>query len=909
MKDARQAKDFAPIAAVDTAMPVTGLTEAEARLRLAKGGANEMPEPVQRSMLRLAGELISEPMVLLLLACGAIYMVLGDWQEAMMLQGFVFVVLGISFVQRHRSEQSIRALRDLASPCAMAERDGKLINILASELVVGDLIVLSEGDRVPADVQLISVSNLSIDESMLSGEALPVMKQCAVRNAKTSQPSSRQSAQPSEPESIPESAQYSDQSRSYAYAGTMVTSGTARALVVATGTQSALGRIGLSLAGIAPALTPVQQETAKVVKYAAMTGLALATALTILYWMTSGDWLHSVLAGLTLAIAVLPEELPLVLSLFLGLGAWRLAREQVLTRQISAVELLGAATVLCVDKTGTLTTNHMTVRRLWSFVAAYDANQAATQAATQLAIAPLQEELHGILEYAVLASHRRPFDPMELAIAEAGQRLLSGTEHLHSDWDLVEDYPLAPDMLAMSRVWQSPDRRELMIASKGAPEAIVDLCHFDAAQVDAVMRQVLAMARDGLRVLGVACATFPNGELPDKQHDFHFSFLGLIGLEDPVRADVPQAIRDCQAAGIRVVMLTGDHPATAVSIAKQAGLNTESGVISGSELAEMDEEILALRLPASHIYCRVQPEQKLRLVRAFQAAGEVVAMTGDGVNDAPALRAADIGVAMGARGTEVAREAAAIVLLRDDFSSLLTAVRYGRRVFANLRKAIVFVIAVHVPIVGLSIIPVLMGWPMVLMPVHILFLQLIIDPACSIVFEAQPLDPDAMTQPPRPKTQKLFDRFVLMRGLWQGFGLMGLLLLVYGVTRSVLPIDAQRDQLARTLSFVVLVLANLALIYVNLSWSSGVGRSIKRLNFPFVCIVIASLVALGLALYVPALTRLFAFTEPTPVMLLIAMAVAGISLIWFELIKNLRVHYLVESQQGAREGYSDSKPA
>ncbi|NDI84273.1 HAD-IC family P-type ATPase [Undibacterium sp. B2R-29] len=909
MRDATQADDFTAIAAVDTAIPVTGLTEAEARLRLAKGGANEMPEPLQRSMLRLAAELISEPMFLLLLACGAVYMVLGDWQEALMLLGFVFIVLGISFVQRHRSEQSIRALRDLASPRAMAERDGKLINILASELVVGDIIVLSEGDRVPADAQLISVSNLSIDESMLSGEALPVMKQCAVRNAQTSQPSSQQSVQQTEPESVPESAQYSDKSRSYAYAGTMVTSGTARALVVATGTQSALGRIGLSLAGIAPALTPVQQETGRVVKYAAMTGLALATALTILYWITSGDWLHSVLAGLTLAIAVLPEELPLVLSLFLGLGAWRLAREQVLTRQISAVELLGAATVLCVDKTGTLTTNHMTVMRLWTFAAAYDANQAATQAATQAAIAPLQEELHGILEYAVLASHRRPFDPMELAIAEAGRRLLLGTEHLHSDWDLVEDYPLAPDMLAMSRVWQSPDHRELMIASKGAPEAIVDLCHFDAAQVDAVMRQVLAMARDGLRVLGVACATFPSGELPDKQHDFHFSFLGLIALEDPVRADVPQAIRDCQAAGIRVVMLTGDHPATAVSIAKQAGINTESGVISGSELADMDQEILALRLAASHIYCRVQPEQKLRLVRAFQAAGEVVAMTGDGVNDAPALKAADIGVAMGARGTEVAREAAAIVLLRDDFSSLLTAVRYGRRVFANLRKAIVFVIAVHVPIVGLSIIPVMMGWPMVLMPVHILFLQLIIDPACSIVFEAQPLDTDAMKQPPRPKTQKLFDRFVLTRGFWQGLGLMGLLLLVYGVTRSVLSIDVQRDQLARTLSFIVLVLANLALIYVNLSWSRGVGTSIKRLNFPFVCIVTASLVALGLALYVPALTRLFAFAEPTPVMLLTAMAVAGLSLMWFEFIKNLHVDYLVDSQQGMREGYSDSKPA
>jgi len=536
--------------------------------------------------------------------------------------------------------------------------------------------------------------------------------------------------------------------------------------------------------------------------------------------------------------------------------------------------------VLCVDKTGTLTVNRMTVTRLWSAQASYETTQAGTT--------PLQEELHGVLEYAVLASHRRAFDPMETAIGEAGKRLLANTEHLHNDWTLVDDYPLSPEMLAMSRVWQSPDKIERLIAAKGAPEAIVDLCHLDAEQGGRIIEQVRAMAVDGLRVLGVAWASFPAGALPDQQHDFNFVFLGLIALQDPVRPDVPAAIAECQAAGIRVVMMTGDHPATAVSIARQAGLNTGAAVITGTELAAMSDDLLAARLADTSVFCRVQPDQKLRLVRAFQTQGDVVAMTGDGVNDAPALKAANIGVAMGARGTEVAREAAALVLLNDDFSSLVTAVRYGRRVFANLRKAIVFVVAVHVPIVGLSILPVLFGWPMLLMPVHILFLQLIIDPACSVVFEAEPLEPDAMQLPPRRSDQKLFDRSVMVRGLWQGCGLLVLLLAVYAGARRWLPADAQRDDIARALTFVVLVLSNLGLIQANRAWgrTSLLGNVDSNRHFSW--ITAATLAVLGVVLGVPAISRLFSFSLPAPAMFLMALGLAGISMVWFETVKRVQ---------------------
>jgi Ca2+-transporting ATPase len=829
-----------------------GLSQTEARLRLERDGPNELPASRPRGVLRLLGQVLLEPMFLLLVACGAIYMALGDRQEALMLLGFVFVVISITFVQQQRTEHSLQALRDFSSPRALALRDGQPLRLAGRELVHGDVVLLAEGDRVPADLRLDESSNLAVDESLLTGESLSIEKHAAL-------PTDGESAAPG------------DANHAWVYSGTLVVRGTAHGTVVATGERSALGRIGKSLAGIGSESTPIQRETRRVVNGVAVVGLLLAGALALTYWVLLGDWLHSLLAGLTLAMAVLPEELPVVLTIFLGLGAWRLAREHVLAKSIPAMELLGAATVLCVDKTGTLTANRMALRRLWSDPAAFDSAYPSGAA--------LPDALHGLLEFAVLASHRRTFDPMEAAIADAGRRLLANTEHLHADWTLVDDYPLSGEMLAMSRVWQSPDQRGRVIAAKGAPEAIMDLCHLSPAQRQRITNELGAMAGDGLRVLGVAQAGFAAMALPQSQHDFDFEFLGLIGLEDPVRADVPKAIAECRAAGIRVVMITGDHPVTAQSVARQAGLAIDGTAITGAELALLSDEQLGARMNNTSIFCRVQPEQKLRLVQAFRARGEIVAMTGDGVNDAPALKAAHIGVAMGARGTDVAREAAALVLVNDDFASIVTAVRHGRRVFANLRKAIVFVIAVHIPIVGLSVVPVLLGWPMLLMPVHILFLQLIIDPACSIVFEAEPMESDAMAVPPRRPDARLFDAAVLTRGAWQGAGLLALLLAIYAGARAV----SRSDDVARALTFMVLVLSNLSLIQANRSWGRPVLHQMR--NPHLVWIALATLTLLACVLGIADVRRLFSFELPPARMLAAGAGATLVGLLWFEAVK------------------------
>jgi Ca2+-transporting ATPase len=843
--DLRDASAFSP-----AGDPARGLSQAQASALLARDGPNELPASARRGAWAALREVVAEPMFLLLVACGAIYLALGDRHEALMLLGFVLVVIGITWVQKRRSETSLEALRDLSSPRALVIRDGQTVRVAGRELVCGDIVLLAEGDRVPADLLLLEAAGLSLDESLLTGESVPVLKRSAALSAGEAPPA-----------------------EALALSGTLVTQGSGRGRVLATGARSALGRIGESLRVITSEATPVQREMKRIVTWVAVLGLSLAAALALAWGLSRGDWLHGLLAGLTLAMAILPEELPVVLTIFLGLGAWRLAREKVLTRSMPAVELLGATTVLCVDKTGTLTMNRMAVRRLWA-----EGGGHALPAAAQA----LPEAFHGLLEYAVLASHRRAFDPMEVAIAEAAQAQLAGTEHLHRDWELVEDYPLSRELLAMSRVWRSPDHRHLLVAAKGAPEAIVDLCHLPPEQCQAIAREVDALARDGLRVLAVARAAFGPPSLPPQQHDFDFAFIGLIALEDPVRPDVPAAIAECRAAGIRVVMITGDHPHTAMAIGRQAGLAVDGRFLTGADLDALDDAALAARLADTDVFCRVQPQQKLRLVQAFQARGEVVAMTGDGVNDAPALKAAHIGVAMGARGTDVAREAAALVLLDDDFASLVTAVRDGRRVFANLRKAITFVLAVHVPIVGLSVVPVLLGWPMVLMPVHILFLQLVIDPVCSIVFEAEPLEAGAMRQPPRAPGARLFDRQVLVRGLLQGAGLFAVVLAAYAHARAA----SGSDEAARALTFAVLVVASLALIQINRRWMRAPGQA-GPWNTAFGAIALATLSLLALVLGVPGIAALFAFAVPAPGLLGAGAGLCLLAMAWFEVVRRI----------------------
>ncbi|HLI28437.1 MAG TPA: cation-translocating P-type ATPase [Chloroflexota bacterium] len=826
-----------------------GLSREEAARRLAAEGYNELPATRPRSLWALALTVLREPMILLLLAAGTLYVLLGDLAEAVLLLASIGLIVGINLYQEWRTERALAALRALSSPRALVIRDGEPLRIPGREVVRGDIIVVAEGDRVPADAVVLACVNLAVDESLLTGESVPVRKR------------------PGRPGLVPALPGGDDQP--FVYSSTLVVSGLGVAEVQAVGAQTAVGRIGKALQTLSPEPTRLQRETRQLVQVLALMALLLCAVVAGGYGLTHADWVGGLLAGITLGMALIPEEFPVVLAVFLALGAWRLARHHVLTRQAPAIEMLGAATVLCVDKTGTLTLNQMAVCRLFARGVVYEVGDTAP---------PLPEPFHEVLEFAVLASQRDPFDPMERALKALAEQSLAHTEHLHHDWILVREYPLSPELLALSHVWRSPEGGDYVVAAKGAPEAIFDLCHLDAATTAALAQQVEAMAADGLRVLGVAKARFRAPELPRMQHDFAFEFVGLVGLVDPVRPTVPAAIQECYAAGIRVVMITGDHPRTAQHIARAIGLQPLDAVLTGPELDQLSDDALRQRLRHVAICARVTPEQKLRLVNALRANGEIVAMTGDGVNDAPALKAAHIGIAMGGRGTDVAREAADLVLLDDDFSSIVEAVRLGRGIYDHLQKAMAYLLGVHTPIAGIALLPVLLRAPLVLLPAHIVFLELIIDPACSIVFEAEPIRDDVMKRPPRGVHERLFSARTLGMGWLQGGIAWVVVALVYLLTLY----RGQPEAAARAMTFTTLIAANLGLILTNRSWAEPILATLRVPNPTLWWIVGGALVGLGLVLYVPFLCELFSFA-PLPLDdLLLCLGVGLSSVLWFE---------------------------
>ncbi len=568
-----------------------GLSEEEARDRLKKEGYNEIPSTKSRSATAIIVEVVREPMFLLLVACGIVYFVLGDTREASMLLAFVIVVIGITFYQERKTEKALEALRDLSSPRALVIRDGKQSRIAGKEVVRDDVVILSEGDRVPADAVLLSCTNLSVDESLLTGESVSVNKtECENPDREMDRPGG---------ENMP-----------FVYSGTLVVKGQGVAMVRSTGINTEIGKIGKTLQAVEPEKTILQKETGRLVRTIAIAGALLCVLVIVLYCATRGGLLNGFLAGITLAMAMLPEEFPMVLTIFLALGAWRISQKQVLTRRVAAVETLGSATVLCTDKTGTITVNRMSVSKFFAGGQYHDVNNIGRNY--------LPETFHKLVEYAVLGSQKDPFDPMEKALKQLAEYTLSNTEHLHHNWVLVREYPLSQEILALSNVWKSPDGSDYIIAAKGAPEAIIDLCHLDEREKKTLAAHINDMANEGLRVIGVARSSFTKETLPGKQHDFSFNFLGLVGLVDPVRQQVPEAIAECRNAGIRVVMITGDYPGTALNIARQIGLVPSDRVITGTELYEMDDGELRGRIGSTAIFSRVVPEQKLRLVNAFK---------------------------------------------------------------------------------------------------------------------------------------------------------------------------------------------------------------------------------------------------------------------------------------------------
>ncbi|MDE2379356.1 cation-translocating P-type ATPase, partial [Bradyrhizobium sp.] len=623
--------------------------------------------------------------------------------------------------------------------------------------------------------------------------------------------------------------------------------GSGLAEVIATGLRSEIGKIGQSLQSLDTEPPRLQTQTARLVRLCALGGAAVSILAVVLYGTLRGGWLDALLAGIAIGMSMLPEEFPVVLTVFMAMGAWRISRARVLTRRAASIETLGSATVLCTDKTGTLTENRMRIAALRL--------PDGTMLRTSDIPAGLSAEFGGIAVHGFLASTPEPFDPMEKAFHAFARDTRGARERLpDADWRLMQSYGLRSDLLAMTQVWQRPDSHELLVASKGAPEAIARLCGLAEPETRALQQAVDAMAADGLRVLGIAAASHSGEALPASQTGFAFRFLGLVGLADPLRQGVPAAVSDCRAAGIRVVMITGDYPATAQAIAHQAGIEM-SDVLTGDRLRELDDAALAASVRQVNIFARIVPEQKLRIVQALKGNGEIVAMTGDGVNDAPSLKAAHIGVAMGGRGTDVAREASAIVLLDDDFSSIVTAIRLGRRIYDNLRKAMGFIFAVHVPIAGMALLPLVLGLPIFFSPIHIAFIEMVIDPVCSLVFEAETDERDVMRRPPRAPDAPLFSWSLIVWSVLQGAFAFAVVGFVYvGAHWRDMP-----DDEARALGFVSLILVTFSLVLVNRSFSASLVRAFRRPNAMLGWILLPIAAALSAVLLWPAAASLFRF--------------------------------------------------
>ena len=854
---------------------LVGLTRATARARLQAEGKNELPAQRPRSVWATALEVVREPMFLMLVAAGALYLLMGELADALVLLAFVLVVMAITIVQQRRTERALDALRDLSSPRALVVRDGEYERIPGSEVVRGDLVLLVEGDRIPADGLLRRGLNLSVDESLLTGESVPVRKLASRDGQQLDPPGGDDLAS--------------------VFSGTLVTAGQGVVELLATGPASELGKIGRALSQVTAEPTLLQQEMKRTVRTFAVVGMLACAVAVVTFALTRGGgaelWKQGLLAGIAMAMATLPEEFPVVLTVFFALGAWRLSRKNVLTRQMSAVETLGAATVLCVDKTGTLTRNQMTLR--WMSTETEQLDLAGD------APVPAAGAMRALLDTAILASKRDPFDPMERALQAAGARALRQPPDAKDDaeddaeghdaagassFTLEREYPLGPELLAVCHAWRKGGSDLLELASKGAPEAVALLCRLPPQRQEALMQEATSMAKRGLRVLAVARGVQEAAGLPDRSLDLHLELLGLVGFADPLRPTVPAAVAECQAAGIRVVMITGDYPATASSIARQAGFSDCDAVITGAELDGMSPAELIERARTAQVFARVVPEQKLRVVNALKAGGEIVAMTGDGVNDAPALKAAHIGIAMGGRGTDVAREAASLVLLDDDFSSIVAAVRLGRRIFDNIKKAIAFIVAVHVPLAGLLMVPVFFSsWPILLAPVHIAFLELIIDPSCSLVFEAEDEDPDIMKRPPRRPDERLFSWPVIGLAVMQGASVLVACLGVFLLAR-----DSHSADAARALTFAALVVSFLFIILVNRSLTRSALSMLRVRNAALRWVALGTAALLAVVLFFPPTQRLFHFAPLHPPDLALALASGVACVLWLDLVKRAR---------------------
>jgi Ca2+-transporting ATPase len=805
------------------------LTTEEAKRRLSSDGANELPAHGRRDLIGIFRDVAGEPMFALLLIAAVVYFALGDLSEAIVLCAFATFSVSIALVQEIRSERVLDALREMTSPRALVVRDGEKKRIAGREVVREDLIILREGDRVPADAWVLSGDDFSVDESLLTGESAPVRKRAA-------------------PKDEPRTIEPGGEDTPAVFSGTLVVRGQAEARVIATGAGSAIGKIGSALAGIQTETPRLRRETARIVRIFGIVGASVALVAGTLYGLAQASWIEGLLSGIAVGMTMLPEEFPLVLVVFMVMGAWRIAQARVLTRRAASIQTLGAVTVLCTDKTGTLTMNRMEVAHL-------EANGEQWQVDHR----EPSESIRRLIHIAALAGMPDPFDPMERAIQTVMRDVGHEPDALFAERELAHSQGITPELLAMIQIWRETGR-PTVAATKGAPEAVLSLCGVTAAERDRVLARTSELAAQGTRVLAVAEGEVADGAAMKSVAPGKFSFVGLIGFRDPVRESVPDAVRECAAAGIRVVMITGDYPETARAIAKEAGLNA-SEILTGGELKALDDETLRARLRTCDVFARILPDQKLRIVELLKANGEIVGMTGDGVNDAPSLRAAHIGIAMGGRGTDVAREASSIVLLDDDFGSIVKTIRLGRRIYDNLQKAMGFISAVHIPIAGLALLPLVFGAPPILTPAIVAFLEMVIDPACSIVFEAEPAERNIMNRPPRDPGARLLHGRLLTSSAVQG----ALALLGVAALYVVVLVDDRPVADIRALMLVTITMVNIALIFSHRSLGASIDEIFGRWN-AWLWFGLAGVAAiLALTLSIPPVRELFRLGALQPI--------------------------------------------
>jgi len=795
-----------------------GLSSERAIQKLKEEGYNELPSAQSKNIWQIVLEVIQEPMFILLISCGAVYLILGDYVEGVILLSWVFLIIFITFYQYQKTEKALDALRKLSSPRALVIRDGIEIRIAGREVVREDLVILNEGDRIPADGNIYISQNLTIDESILTGESIPVIKGNKEENPLNCT----------------------------AFSGTLVVQGKGFMKVTQIGSNTEFGKIGKSLQDIEQDQTNLQREMKFLIRNLFIIGAILSLLVIVAFYFTRGNFMQALLNGIATAMAMLPEEFPLILTVFLAIGSWRLSQKNVLTRKPSAIETLGSATVLCSDKTGTITQNKMEVAAIFCKNQIFERDDFLLQT----------EKIQELLTAAFLASQKDSIDPMEKSIEMYFNRFAENA--IVSALIVTKDFPLSKELFAMSRAFLQQDGKYI-IYTKGSPEAIVGLCKVNSDEKNRLLIQAKNLAKKGQRVLGVASAEWIGGEIPEDQWAFDFEFIGFIGFEDPIREEVPQAIKECYSAGIKVIMITGDYPETAKSIAAQVGMHSNETVLTGADLKEMGEEELKLKIKSVNIFARIVPEQKLQIIKALKANGEIVAMTGDGVNDAPALKAADIGIAMGRKGTDVAREAASIVLLDDNFSSIVSGIRLGRKIFDNLQKAMAYILAIHIPIIGLTLLPAFFPEiPIFLMPLHIVFMELIIDPVCSIAFESEKEEIGIMDRSPRNPNKRFYSMQKFVSSSLIGFFLLAMVVLVYILALQ----ENHSEGEIRAIVFTALIVGNIFIILSIVSKTRHVITVLLEKNIALLLIIGTASGLLILLLNVSFLRKIFNFENP-----------------------------------------------